>query len=87
MVQMHQVTNTDGKENNNVKKIKKLSKDVKVVINVHGVKMKVFVIGGMVDGQAKGHSPSNDQRRLRKRNSRKLVIAMLSPCLATQEKG
>ncbi|XP_050918675.1 uncharacterized protein LOC127136121 [Lathyrus oleraceus] len=49
MVGTCQGTNTSGKDKKNVKKVKKSSNEDKVVVNMHGVKMKGVMIGGMIE--------------------------------------
>lgn len=46
--------NTFGKDKNTIKKSKKHSMEDKLVVNMHGVKVKEVVIGGKVNGQSGG---------------------------------
>lgn len=72
MVGTRQGTNTYGKENKNVKKVKKSSKDDKAVVYVHGVKMKGIMIGGMTDGQVRGLYPIKCLKELKKKKHKKI---------------
>lgn len=60
MVGTRQDTNTYGKENKNVKNANKSSKKDKDVVNMHGVKVKGVVSGGMENGHAKGFPSLNN---------------------------
>lgn len=62
-----------GKEKKNVKNVTKSSNKDKVVVNLHGLKMKCVIIEGWPMIRSKLLSPLNNLRRLRKINSRKSV--------------
>lgn len=54
MVDTRQGANTSGKEKETTKKASKLSIKDKLVVNMHGVKMKRVVLVGKVDGPVGG---------------------------------
>ncbi|CAI8587688.1 unnamed protein product [Vicia faba] len=72
MVVTHQGSYFSGKEKTNVKKVKKSSRDDKVVFNVYGVKLKGIVISRMVDGQVIGSSPIKRPKEVKKMKLKKL---------------
>ncbi|CAI8617552.1 unnamed protein product [Vicia faba] len=73
MIGACQATNTYGKEKNSVQKINKSSKEGKVIFNMHGVKMKGFLIRGMFGGQEGGPSPIDQPKKTRKKKLKNII--------------
>lgn len=72
MVDTRQGPNTSGKEKKTTKKSNKLSMKDKLVVNMHGVKMKRVVLAGKVVGPARGPPNIEQPKEVLKKRLKKV---------------